>query len=99
MKKNKILSIFIGLLSFIFCLKEFEDFSYDTKIEFQEDNIIISGEGVILNGTNTNIYSPGVYLITGICKEGTINVNSSSVQLYLEDLLRFIFKCIISAIN
>ena len=86
MKKNKILLIFIGLLSFIFCLKEFEDFSYDTKIEFQEDNIMISGEGVILNGTNANIYSPGVYLITGMCKEGSINVNSSSVQLYLEDL-------------
>ena len=86
MKKNKILLIFIGLLSPIFCLIEFNDFSYDTKIEYQEDNVRISGEGVILNGTNANIYLPGIYLITGMSKEGTIKVNSSSVQLILEDL-------------
>ena len=73
-------------LPLIICIKENVDFNYDAQIEFSEDHIIANGEGFDYNGTTVNITSSGSFLIKGICNEGTINIYSNSVNLYLQDL-------------
>ena len=69
-----------------FCIEEILREDYDAKIEYKEDQIIISGKEVEYNKTTVNITSSGSYLVTGICNEGLINIYSDSVYLYLENL-------------
>ena len=81
---NKFFILFI--IPCFFCIEEILREDYDTKIEYKEDQIIISGKEVEYNKTTVNITSSGSYLVTGICNEGLINIYSDSVYLYLENL-------------
>ena len=79
--------IFLLFLPCILCIIENLDDNYDATIEFKEDNVTVSGEiGVEYDGTRVNITESGSYLVTGICDEGTINIYSHSVNLYLDNL-------------
>jgi len=83
MKNKYYLLIFLPL---IVCIQENPEINYDAQIEFKEDHVIINGDGIDYKGTNVNITSSGSFMITGICNEGTVNIYSNSVNLYLQDL-------------
>ena len=80
------LLFFFLLSSIIFCLETNEEISRTKKISFTFDNIKVD-EGIELSGTSVLIEKPGIYMATGVSKEGNIVIRSDSVKLYLKDLL------------
>ncbi len=63
---------------------------YTSSFTFSEDGIAVQGEesGYKISGTELTIQSPGTYLITGNCSEGSIRIKkeTTGVTLILSDL-------------
>ena len=83
--KIQILFIFL-LSSVIFCLEPNEEISKTKSISFSFDKIKVD-KGITVSGTTVLIDEPGIYIATGVSKEGNIVIRSDSVKLYLKDLL------------
>ena len=50
------------------------------------NGIEIEGEGAIVSGTNVTITKTGSHLVTGSSNEGNIIIDTSSVNLFLQNL-------------
>ena len=71
------------LIEIAFCLEENEE----KTIVFSNQEIGISGEDAVVDDTTVIIEKPGSYLVTGESEEGNIVIKSSSVTLFLQDLI------------
>lgn len=78
---------FLLVLTLSFCLKQDEN-NYKCEITFSNEEVKISKEEVIIDEGNVVIIEqPGSYYVTGEAEEGIIIIQSSSVKLYLENLI------------
>ena len=80
-----ILILSIIFIQEIICL---EENIYNSIIYFSNEKINITGEGSAKeNKGSVKILEPGSYLLTGASNEGNVIIDSSSVYLYLENLV------------
>ena len=71
------------ILTTTFCKEVNED---ETEITFNEEEVRISQETVILQGTEVVIENPGVFTVKGKTDQGNIVITSSSVTLNIDSL-------------
>ena len=80
-----ILILSIIFIQEIICL---EENIYNSIIYFSNEKINITGEGSAKeNKGSVKILEPGSYLLTGASNKGNVIIDSSSVYLYLENLV------------
>ena len=80
--KIYLLLVFL-ILTTTFCKEVNED---ETEITFNEEEVRISQETVILQGTEVVIENPGVFTVKGKTDQGNIVITSSSVTLNIDSL-------------
>ena len=73
------------LIEMTFCLDSNEEINTE-HIVFSNEEINVSREDVVVDGTTVVIEKPGSFLVTGESVEGNIVIKSNSVTLFLQDL-------------
>ena len=83
----KLNSLILYLLSSIALCLESNEIKDTEYIVFSKERIKVSEGSVLISGRNVIIEKPGNYLVTGESEEGSIIIKSSSVKLYLQNLI------------
>jgi hypothetical protein len=85
MKLNLLVLYFV--ISVIYSIDQVDEIKETKYIVFSNERIKVSEGGAIVSGRKVIIENPGNYLVTGESEEGNIIIKSSSVKLYLQDLI------------
>lgn len=80
----KIKILLLTLVSLAICL---EDIQYAATLKFLSSGVESEGSGFTVTGSTVSFEKAGSYLVTGLNNEGNIIIKSSSVELYLQNIL------------
>ena len=80
----KIKILLLTLVSLAICL---EDIQYAATLKFLSSGVESEGSGFTVTGSTVSLEKAGSYLVTGLNNEGNIIIKSSSVELYLQNIL------------
>ena len=77
----------IFLLILISAVISLEESEYTATIKFLSDSVDAIGDGLTITGTTVSIEKEGSYLVTGLNTDGNLIIKTSSVEIYLQNLL------------